>query len=67
MDDLIIVAFLDADLSECSARDDLQVALNRNAKRVDAELAKHLGDGDSAANAAFVAIHPDRDAAIENH
>ena len=67
MDDLIIVAFLDPDLFECSARDDLQVALDRNAKPVDAELAKHLRDGDSTANAAFVAVHPDRDAAIENH
>ena len=47
--DLVIVAVLDLHFAERRARHDLEIALDRNAQRVEAELADQLGDADALA------------------
>jgi hypothetical protein len=67
MDDLEIIAVLDANLSQGRSRDDLQVALDRDAKRVKAELVDQLGDGRFARHPAMLAVDPNREAAVDTH
>jgi hypothetical protein len=67
MDDLVIVAVLDADFAKRAARDDLEIALNRDAKRVKAKLVQHIRDAESSGHSAVFAVHPDRESPIESH
>ena len=67
MDDLEIVAILDADLRQGRARNHLEVALDRDPQRVEAELAYHLGDAHPAGDSAMLAVDAHREASIQTH
>jgi hypothetical protein len=67
MDDLIVVSVLDPNLTEGRARHDLEIALDRHAQRVEAELVQHLGNADLTRDSAVLAIDPDSKASIETH
>ena len=67
MDDLIVVAILDADFTERAARNDFEIALDRDPQRVEPEFDQHLGDSDSALHSAMLAVHANSKTAIESH
>ena len=67
MHDLVIVAVLDADLPEGRAGDHLEVALHRDAQRVEPELVHHLGDVRPAGDSAVLAVDAHREASIRTH
>ena len=67
MHDLVIVAILDTNLTKAGPWHDLQIALDRDAQRVDAELVQHLGDTDTARHSPMLAVDPDSEASIETH
>jgi replication fork clamp-binding protein CrfC len=67
MDDLEVVAILDADLAKRRARHDFEIALDSNAQRIEAELVQHLGNSDFARYPAVFAVDPNSKASIETH
>jgi hypothetical protein len=67
MDDLESVPVRNGDFAQGRARDDLEIALDRNFPGVEPELADHFGDADSRPHAALLAVDPDSKASIENH
>jgi hypothetical protein len=58
--DLVIVAVLDPDLAEGRARHDLEVALDRHASRLQAELEREIGDADALGHPPGLAVDRDR-------
>jgi hypothetical protein len=67
MDDFKIVAILDLHLGNRRARNDLDIALDRDAERIEAKLAKQVRDADSAGHPAVLAIHSDRKGVVAIH
>ena len=67
MHDLQPVALLDPYFAECTARNDLQIALDRNLACIQAQLAKHVGKRDPDRHATQVAVDVNRDAFLELH
>ena len=59
MNDFKLVAVLDGDILERRLRNDGQVALDRNALRVDAQLSQHARDGRAGADTAGIAVDGD--------
>src|SRR3954462_6664046 len=66
-DDLIIVAVLDLDVGEGRARDDLQIALDGDATRLETQLQRQLGDAHALGHAAVLAVDADRKGVVVNH
>jgi len=67
MHDFIVVAVLYADLTKAGARDNLQIALDRDTERVNPKLVQHLDDAHSARHPAMLAVDADSEASIETH
>jgi hypothetical protein len=59
MDDLIIVAILDAHFGESSARKDFEIALDRDAKGIKAEQVDHPRHARTLRHSTVLAIHTD--------
>jgi acetyl-CoA carboxylase biotin carboxyl carrier protein len=67
MDDLEIVAILNAHLAKRGPRHDLEIALDRDPQRVEPKLLHHFGDADAAVHAAVLAVHPNPKRFVEAH
>ena len=53
--------------SKRRARNDLEIALDGNAQRVEAQLADQLGDADAFNDPAMLAVDADLDCVIDRH
>lgn len=67
MDDLEIVAILDADLMKGGSGHYLKVAFDRNAQRIEPEAVHHCGDRRAAGYTPVLAVDADCEAAVETH
>ena len=67
MHDFKVVAVLDRYIGQGCARDHCKVSLDRDPQRVQPELAQHLGNADSAGNAAVFAVDANSKCAIDGH
>src|SRR5262245_57700519 len=65
VDDLIGVAVLDEHLAKGRARDDLQIALDRDPVRIEPDLGDQLGQRRPAGNAAMFAVDDDSRSTVE--
>jgi hypothetical protein len=59
MDNLIIVAILNAHLPERRPGDDFKIALDRDAERIEAETAHHLGHARTARDTPVFTVDAD--------
>ncbi len=67
MDDLEVVAILDANLRERIARNDLEVALDRHAHRIEPEFVEQLDQIDPTGHALMLAVDANSEGSIEAH